>query len=542
MKNILLGSAVSALLLSGAAHAVTTVDPETNLPVINEETTYVVYLSGASAPRKFIEELLTNPGVSAADAICDASKSIWKYKDSINGTKQNAYLCDINKANPALASLPKANLLIYKSSENGSAQGVSPIVAEAKGAPSDIPFLKIDPALCTSNTLPSPGVLGDIECTYSENDAALNVQVTPDFGVSDVDPGQFTGLNTPAGFAPVLPADVALLAVQPTAALTFGVPVTKNLFYALQEAQFGKGDTCVENETDVACLPSLTKAQIASIHTAQIISWDQLVTSNGDGLYTFASAKYKPANVAAIPDTAANAFDDTVHICRRVPGSGTQAQHGIKFLHYPCTDAASTPASGNTAVFGGGATEDDGVTLVHALSGSGDVTDCLNMLDQGVVDAGADMENIYGKRWAIGIQSLEKNAGLGDDFRFVKVDGVAPTLENVASGKYYDWVELTFQYSKTHGWDAGEQTIADAVIKSAGSPVVLAKLNEKFVHYFGQSGFMAVPTQFDAATDGSIDLAAPVNPYTHATVISPTDNCRVPARITGGDFEIGIEL
>ncbi len=536
MKKLVLGAAISAAMMSNAAMAETAID-NNNLPVIDDASTYTVYLSGASAARKFIEELLTNTGVSPSDAICDSTKPIWKYKDSINGKKQNAYLCDINKSNPGLSGLGKANLLIYKSSENGSAQGVSPIVAAAKGLPSAIPFLKIDASLCTTSLtgVPAAGTLGSITCTYSQDDAAINVQVTPDFGISDVDPGQFRGLNTPAGFGQVSKADVALLKVQATAALTFGVPVTKNLYYALQEAQFGKGDTCVENETE-ACMPSLTKHQIASIHTAQLISWDQLVTSSGDGLFTFASAKYQPDN-AAIGN--GGAFPDTVHICRRVPGSGTQAQHGIKFLHYPCTDAATSPASDS-----GSATEDDGVTLVHEMSGSGDVTDCLNELDSGVDgDAGNDFENVFGKRWAIGIQSLEKNATLGDDFRFVKVDGVSPTLANVASGKYYDWAELTFQYSKTHGWDAGDQAVADAVIKSAGNPVVLAALNTSFDHtIFGQSGYMAVPTLHDAETDGSIDPAAPVNPYTHATEGASTDNCRVPARITEGDFTIGVEL
>lgn len=540
MKKLVLSAAVTAAMLSGAAQATPSLDGN-NLPVIVDSDTYAVYLSGASAAKEFIEELFTNPNVATADAICDTTKPIWKYKDSVNGKNQNAYLCDVNQSNPSLSGLTKTHLLIYKRSEGGSAQGVAPLIADAKGLPSSaIEFLKIDNAACTTSLTgyPAPGTLGEITCPYDLNDPSKYVSQTPDFGISDVDPLQFRGPNTPAGFAPVSAADAGLLKVQAATALTFGVPVTTSLRNALQEAQFGKGDACVGSDTE-ACMPSLNKAQIASIFTGQLISWDQItVDDNGTptGLYTFASNAYKPNNDAI--GASGGSYPDTVHICRRVAGSGTQAQLGINFLNAPCFEGATSPA-----VDSGAATEDDGVTLVHAMSSSGDLTDCLNELEAGTdVDPSDKFSNTYGKRWAVGVQSLEKNANLADDFRFVKIDGVAPTLENVANGKYFDWAEQTFQYSKTHSWDAGEQTIADAVIKSAGNPVVMAALNVDFNHPFGQSGFMAVPTLHTPESNGTLDLNAPVNPYTHATETADSNNCRAPARITGGDFTIGIQM
>ena len=538
MKNIILSTAISAVMMSGVAQATPSLNAN-NLPVIEDSTTYTVYLSGASAARKFMEKLFTSTTVAAADAICDNTKPMWKYKDSLGGKKQNAYLCDINKANPSLSGLTKDHLLIYKRNEGGSAQGVSPIIADAKGsAAAAIEFLKVDSTCTTSLTgLPAIGTLGSIQCAYDLADPTKVTVAIPDFGISDVDPSQFQGVNTPAGFSAVVAADAALLEVKGAAALTFGIPVTTSLRNALQEATFGMGNACVGSETE-ACMPSLNKAQIASIYTGQFLSWDQIIVpGTATGLYSYLSANGS-ANVPSGSLTSAGAWDDTVHICRRVQGSGTQAQHGIKFLNYPCFSAATVPA-GDT----GSATEDDGITLVHALSSSGDVTNCLNELEAGTdTDAGSDFANVYGKRWAVGIQSLEKNADLNDGFRFIKVDGVAPTLANVANGKYYDWVELTFQYSKTHAWDAEEQTIADAIIKSAGNPAVLATINTGFQHSFGQSGLLAVSTLHTANADGSLNLSLPVNPYSHATEGSAVNNCRVPARITGGDFGTGIEL
>ena len=516
MKKLALSLATSAVLLSGAAEAAIQVDAN-GLPVINPADTNIIYLSGASAARKFMEELFTNSSVPAAEALCDSTQPIWKYKDSINGKKQNAYLCTLSTANPALAGLAKPNLLIYKRNEGGSAQGVAPVIADAKGlANSAIEFLKIDAAGCSLSAAPVAGTsLGQISCNYNLNDSTQYVMHTPDFGVSDVDPAQFRGGNRPNGFSDVSLNDIGLLTVQGVAAQVFGIPVTTGLRNALQEAQVAAGklpDTCVAGDETEKCMPSLSREQIASIYAGNIAKWSQFKFTDTNGnpqdLFNFASSQ--PGS-------------PIVHICRRVHGSGTQAQHGIKFLNYPCADSATAPKEGNDGI-----PEFFGQSVVHQLSSSGDVTDCLNELDSGVDQPnGFALNPAYtGGRWAVGIQALEKNANLADSFRFIKVDGVAPTLANVVNGSYYDWVELTFQYAKNHAWAGDNKTIADAAIASAGNPVVLAALNQKFVHTFGASGILAVPTLYSATPE--LDLARPVNPFTHATSTRGVDNCRIP--------------
>ncbi len=526
MKKIVLGTVASAVMLSAGAQAAITLDAN-GIPVIDTATTEIVYISGASAPRAFIENLFVNPAVPVANRICDPNKPVWKFKDSGNGKSQNAYLCEMDTGNPSLAGIAsvKPNLLIYKRNAGGSAQGVSPLLSQdpADVVSPTIEFLDISTG-CSLVTPATVGTLGQVKCSSTQ-------QAVPDAGVSDVDPIQFRAQNTPAGFSPISQADLSKLTVKGTVALTFGVPVTTDMRNGLQEAQFGVGDPCVGSDTE-ACMPSLSRNQLANIFAGRINNWDQLRVG-GVKVFSNASATYKGFGPVA----------SRVHICRRVNGSGTQAQMGINIMNTPCSEAAVTPATDNT-----GLNEFAPVAQVHEMSGSGDLTDCLAALDTGAIGVttgkmgnGTFFNNSYGKRWAIGLQALEKKS---PNFRFIKIDGVAPTLANVASGKYLDWAEQTWQYNTARMTDASRvdtKTIVDALIASAGEPTVVGEINKKFVHGFHglqETGFLANPNAFSPLADGTVDLTRPVNPYTHANGSLPVDNCRVPLIKQGGVSQI----
>lgn len=518
MKKLILGAAISAAMFGGAANAAITLDAAGKV-VVTPANTYEIYLSGASAALDYIEHLATSSSVIAADRMCDSTQPIYKFKDNGTGKDQNAYYCTLNTANPQLAGLAggKTELLIYKRSKGGSAFGVTPIIDDAKGAATaSIAFLNVDPSVCTAPAA-SGGLLVST-CTYSESTAGQFKTSKPDFGISDVDPEQFVGVNTPAGFAQVKPTDVSsYLNVDSAGGQVFGIGATLKLRNALQEAQFGVGNACVGSEAE-ACMPSLTRDQIASIMTGKLDSWKDLKIGASD-LYTVASAAYKPGNANA-----------RVHICTRTDGSGTKAQMGINFLSYPCASAATAP-KGDTGATG----EVIASVQVHALSSSGAVSECLRELDAGNNTIGTAFNNTYttgGARWAIGIQGLEKNAhptAPTEDWRFVKIDGVAPTLLNVAEGKYHDWAELTFQYSKTHVWDTSEDLIVKEFIKAASNPNVIVSLNATNVHPFGDSGYLASPKNFAPEANGVFASSYPVNPYSHATTTQSVNNCRVPA-------------
>lgn len=541
MKRLILSAAIVATLNATAAQAAITLDAN-GIPVINPADTNILYLSGASAAEKFIEGVMTNTTVPAVDKICDTSKRLYKFQDTA-ATSQYAYLCERATTNPSVPS-NKANILIYKRSAGGSAFGVSPIVAEANGdtASATIEFLKLSgsPA-CSVTTLAGVGALTKISCAYDPLDPAKHITHVPDFGISDVDPAQFTGNNSPINpstgvpYANVTSDDVAKLTVKSASALTFGVPVTKNLYFALQAAQKTTGAvpaTCALGDETEACMPSLSSAQIASIHAGAVVDWNQLKVGTV-GLYDWVSA-----NAAAYLPGASY-----LHTCRRENGSGTQAQSNIKFLADPCTAAASATSPASDTVVQGFA-EGDGVPMIHENNSSGNVDICLNELQDGT-NAANSFDNTYGVRWAVGIQSLEKSTAAATKYRFVKVDGVAPTLANVVKGKYRDWAENTFQYNTTHVFSAvaaentALKTLTDAVIKSSGAPEVMAKLNTGFSHTFiplavNKGAYLAVPTNYDIEPFGAFLDTRPVNPYSHATASISANNCRVPTIFNNG--------
>lgn len=550
-RNLILGAAITAALLAGNAQAIT-VDGN-NFPIFDTSAagdTRVVYLSGASAAATFIEKVLTGSGV-AADQICDVSQNIWKFKDNIDGKTQVAYLCTQSTTATNL-SLPtgKANLLIYKRNEGGSGYGVAPIIAEANGdtAGSLIEFLSIDPTTTCTGVQPVAvaGSLSPIVCNYSSYVSAaapgVNQLVTPDFGISDVDPAQFRAANAPlktdnlTTFADVTTADVAKLTVTPGAAVAFGVPVTLHLYRALQAAQLSthqipatdpvSGIACaVGDNTHEACMPNLSKQEISSLVKGDWINWNKLmVGTTGLGLQAWAA-------VNAAADAPAKAV---THICRRENGSGTQAQLNNVALNYPCTaaSAATAPASGNDGLNGntGTKTETSLVALIHENSTADRVTACLSDLNNGTDTAGDGFTNPYvGVRWALGSQSLEKkNAG----FEFVKINGVAPTLANVVAGTYLDWFENTFQYNTSHAKfavDTGLKATIDSIIKASGVPAVMAAINTGLTHNFGNGAYLSTPKNTAPPTNGIFNAASPVNPYSHTPVASVAlDNCRAP--------------
>lgn len=538
MKNIVLGAAIATALLTSQAQAAITLDAS-GKPVVDPATTNILYLSGASAAVTFIERLITSADVPVKDRICTGT--VYKYKDAPVGSDQNAYLCVANNTGANRnTGMPtnKANLLIYKRSAGGSAFGVSPIVAEANGnnTQAAIEFMRLS-AACSAPVL--SGGLQTLTCPYTLTDASTFFKQVPDFGISDVDPAQFTGVNTPAGFSNVTPTDVAKLTVKAASAVAFGVPVTLDLFKTLQAVQQTTGEvpaSCALGDNSEACLPNLTSAQIASIHAGAWADWNALKVLDASdntvkGLYDW----------AAINTPALLPGDVALHTCRREKGSGTQAQSNIKFLAAPCTAAASatSPLADTTADF----VEGDGFPIIHENNSSGRVSNCLDELQVGN-NANNGFNNTWGKRWAVGIHSLERSSA---NFEFVKVDGVAPTLANIAKGKYKDWAENTFQYGINHfkatnpnlaGLSSTEiaalKLAADAVIKAAGAPQVMASLNNGFVHSFGNGSFLAVPNNFAPEADGAFNPARPVNPYSHATGESSVNACRVPTIFNGG--------
>ncbi len=454
-----------------------------------------IFMSGASAQDNNIEALFRQLCVAGTlDIFRDNSPS--------PGSAHRAFFCNVDSAQVTGLSLTNPKVLFHKRSAGGSAQGVNPV----------IDGVLIDAMVINNNncTLASAN---EFLCTISN--AGDLIEVVSTAGVSDVNPELFVGVNTPAGFNPVDPQAVLnTMDVRGAAALVFGIPVTTSLRDALQEARINAAQmpaNCIGDDTK-RCMPSLSRYQIATLFSGQIKNWDQMIIRNAAGQFVpFTQA------LATVPAPA----NDLVALCRRIDGSGTQAQLNAKFLNNPCTASAVAPALVSDAVNG---------PVVVLNSGSGNVDVCLNDFNNGA-NAGGSNPSLQ-TFWALGIQSTEKNADIALDYRFVRVDGLPPTLKNAARGTYSDWVELTYQWKKPgqpNAPDANQLAILEKIAVDAGGPEILAALNQsEFKHPWGAGGYLALSTNGHKTTAGRIfDQNNPVMPYTHKAGGS-LNNCNVP--------------
>lgn len=225
---------------------------------------------------------------------------------------------------------------------------------------------------------------------------------TPDAGVSDVAPALFDGAFNTEGevAAPALTGtELALLTSTPIYGLAFGLPVTKNVG-----------------------LINLNKATIAAIMTGNVGTWAAVdATQTGDIL-----------------------------VCRRVPGSGTQAVTNMYYGNYPCDtgSALNAPADRDASTAWDPVarkftvTPGTGGLVVIENSSSGEVKNCLDKAVTGgtygtfdrdgnavTVDMGA------GGHKAIGVLSMDSlaNSTTTGNWQFRSLDGAGTITWDVAA-------------------------------------------------------------------------------------------------------------
>ncbi len=507
MKKQLLSAAIAVASLAGFSQGALAHAPSVT-PDIE------IFMSGATAQDKALAALFVN--------LCDAG-TLDVYKDNATagaeGKAHSAYFCTLNSTNvPGLtvngAAATTAKVLFHKRSAGGSAQGVNPLIDGVA-----IAAMRIDNGNCTQQ--------GATNTWFCNASGANLTNVVSDAGISDVEPKLFVGPNKPSNASAVDPvaADAALNVV-PAAALVFGVPVSDNLYVALQRAQnllAGFGGSCAPGAYTEACMPSLSKQQVAELISGQIKRWSEFKV-NGTALTALTAGLNYTDSDGTVRAVTPN--DTKVHYCKRIDGSGTGAQQYVKFLNNPCSSAGLNPDWPGSPLAG---------PVKHEISGSGDMELCLEDFADGeavakqITTTNPDVfntaVNTAGNRaWAIGQQSLENNATHAKHYRFIKVDGVAPTLEQAFRGKYMDWVEQTFQWRKAISAD--KSTIIAKIAADAASPTILAtELNIGFVHPFGQSGYLAIGNG-NNFTD-TLNVNSPVMPYSHAAAGS-LSNCQVP--------------
>ena len=161
-------------------------------------------------------------------------------------------------------------------------------------------------------------------------------------------------------------------------------------------------------------------------------------------------------------------------------------------------------------------------------SATGNLTTCMNTREAN-------------GQWAFGIHSTENVPRLDDPttpgdeeqkFRFIKIHGVTPDIKNAADGQYEDWVEQTVQWRSGPGLTnpaalppSGDVlTILTKIKDDGANAAIIAAENTKFVHTWGQGGFLATPSAVNVPpTNGIFSVGNPVNTATRGG-----NSCRIP--------------
>jgi hypothetical protein len=449
-------------------------------------------MSGASALRATVAGVVLNDicGGSAANP----TTTLYNLAESGSGFSFGtnnfwAITCNVTAAGGALVGLPaNTPLAFFKSDAGGTAQGVFPVYFGNQR-----PFVQPVPLSgCTTTTTADRVYAG---CP------ATRVQA-PNFGISDVEPGLFKGINVPKDplddsddtypLDGLTPSQIGEMSITPVVQTVFAVAVNNALYDAMFTKQglgakfSSTGQACTTGSTDENCVPSIGYAEARSLFAGTESNWRLLVKE---------TAPTDPK------------IDTQVNICRRVEGSGTQAAANVHLMGFPCNASALSPADfgfsttgfeepmssqANTTASGKSITEylelnipnpiPTGGTFVFEGPGTGNVISCLNRAQT----AGG---------YAIGHVSRENSPGTGQ-WKHVRLEGALPLRDNAKAGRYDYSVESTVQYNTTafNSLSASQKAFISGFTTRIALPDSLARLSSA-----NQDGVAALPLSYAGA-------------------------------------------
>jgi ABC-type phosphate transport system substrate-binding protein len=478
---------IAAALGTSAAHA---------FPRTDYAASTKIYFGGATATDNVLEATFI---AADGDGICDSTFPI----DIWRAANQRVITCIVTNDNPVTAGrgfptraaggLPIA---FHKESAGGSSNGVNPLIAVAKGQAHSLRWLDVG-ALANDCTVTNVAATAS-RLAYVDHSACTLVTTPADTAASstfDVHGG--ISDNEPALAFPAPGKDASRLVSKAGVQIVFGVPVTTALYRALQIAQFPAGSCTsdtdpaanVDSRDAEACVPSLEKNQLTALYTQNVADWSDFKAPNGDPL----------TSVAGVTPPA----DSFVRICRRVATSGTQASFEAVLTGQRCAAGAlqnfAVPDDASTVTdttyspnqFAAG-------SLVNAAPSSGNVRTCMKSANTG-------------NFWAVGVHSTEltdAQYGLatasapagGEGLRFVAINGAAPSLVNVANGRYDFFTENTVNYIKAGQVGAlaaadARFRIVDLVSNRLGNLDAINTINADFDNRpWGNAGILGLPS------------------------------------------------
>ena len=390
-----------------------------------------LYISGATATNQALYQIF----ILASNGICEPG-TIDVYIDTAGPDARAAddqfMVACTGRTGSSVAG---ASILAAKESNGGSNNGTRNV---ARGTALD--FLDASAPGCDA---PVPVAASGALAGYNLHaNCGSVVPVVPDAGVADVEAALF--LTT-------TPSDIAALSANPLFQIVFSPAVSLNLYRELQAAQ---GLTADDAEANV---PNITRGQLARIFNGEAFTWDEFTTDTG--------AAFLPG--------------EDVIVCRRGQDSGTQASFAAFVLNERCNGSVTTFVGPDDAACLAGGCDWEASRIndfIFAADGSGDVRACLDAHDANGT-------------YAIGVLSTNTTIRSPDrDFRFVGIDGAAPTLSASANGGYHFVVENVLN---TRGAVTGVPgSIVSEIVSTIGTPSIIADLNVSSRNAGGDHGIL----------------------------------------------------
>lgn len=362
MKLSKVALAVAGALFAGSAFALpqSAVDPEN--PTAND---VVVHYAGATAQSQAVKDM--------ASVMC-VSGTRTDYVNVAADPTAFVITCQLDATAAVPASIQGKNLYFSYYLNGGSIYGVTPV---ADQIPLD--YMKVFGGSCN----------GSNECS---NAAPFQYSAAPVAGASDVEPAMFKGSNV-RGLTFGAPQNLGDLFVDSSFNVVFGIAVNLNLL----DGTVYPGGT--------GTIKSLSRSSIATIFANQKAQWDAIPE--------FGNMENWVNGVGTPTD---------IDVCRRAPGSGTQAAAQAYFLDEECSNTGRTFVTA----------AEDPARVSEISSSTKILTQCVDV-----------------KPNALAISSLEKQPGssYGTNWAYVAIDGIPATTGNAAVGDYDYMFENSMQYN-----------------------------------------------------------------------------------------------
>lgn len=536
MLNSKVSHAVTAALALGAAAAAQAAAPAAvtigTVPAGN-----ILYISGSTAITPALEDYMIN----ASKPLCDKTAgTAVVYTGTESGGQFNAVSC-IAASSLGLGSGVK--IAIIKENNAGSKNGILPISAP------------------TSNVVgwPNTTLAGfDGHCVTAAAPATQAglipyFPVTCDGTYPIVSSTATTGPYSALGYADV---EAAIFGLNPTNVgkgssvdTPFGIVLSLGAYHALQKAEG------LTQDNVLADMPTLSRVQLAGVFNGFVTDWTHVYGNSGssvaaqsvhfgnsglnganhvcyDGTQSSTGADCQTGTQASVAETP---HDTTLYVCERGQSSGTQNTSQIFFAGQGCIGSPKKFASPTQAAcLASGCTWSAttyGSDQIFAGNGQGDDLACLEGHDQqGQFAVGISSTD---QQW--GAVAVSNSLQAKADWRFIRVDGAAPSNESIAAGKYDFWAQSAFYYATSGanlptGNELKLLNFFTAATTQVGADTTAAiDLGLQRSNPTLDGGLLAIPANAAAVPTPGETLAqfraAPTNAFLRN---NPSNNCQPP--------------